>query len=613
MYPVLAAGTMAPNLSAVSAGPLTIDTHCHLFNGTDIQLKNFLLYTHQGVSPRLVNLARNLEKKFGFTGEDEWVVLDILARHMHCPTASDSPLDATATVTQPPLGPPDTQPKSARTQINDIRAAAFHRAQKSISTAMEDNPPTSPKEQQTDDDVKQLLQVQSHEEFRKKIEATTPTPSPGLPVAPGKSSHKHVATCEDPRNLGGELETVVDYFLPRIVLAQLYLDTFCPSAGRNVDLIFAAMVDYDWWLANGDSAETSLQEQVKVMEQISILSGGRIHGLAPFCPLREVAHRAGQGKSSTNWSSLEFVKDAVRNRGCLGVKLYPPMGFAAYGNTQLDDPTAPPWDPVELTQCGDPVAHPHPEFWSRNVYLPHWARQPLIHYPFDDSDQRLGVRLDAALDDLYTWCQAEGVPILAHTNTTNGVDCVYEKLAQASYWRQAFDRYPNLRVSFGHMGGFDDALGEKISVPATSLAFIDLMGDDKAPPQDPPTTFPHAYADSAYDAILLACRNRFVERLDLAYQATHPFGSHFLYGTDWSLTVHVGHNQHYLKYYEQLMKQLDASYPGPGKKPSEAFFGWNAVEYAGLRTGSPTRQRLEAFYTRYRIQKPGWAAKVDAG
>jgi hypothetical protein len=110
----------------------------------------------------------------------------------------------------------------------------------------------------------------------------------------------------------------------------------------------------------------------------------------------------------------------------------------------------------KIKNCADPTAHPHPQFWSRNELLPDWARKNTIRYA-DGSEERLGVRLDGALDCLYKWCVENDVPILAHTNTTNGVDCVYPKLATAEHWRKAFAVYPELRASFGHMGGFEIA------------------------------------------------------------------------------------------------------------------------------------------------------------
>jgi hypothetical protein len=309
-------------------------------------LAAFLNETHQGLSPRLVKLASNLEKKAGIRGDAEGKDLVLLKKRSKCAIAGISAtcVDGHLLEAQPaPLGPAATQPDTARDHIKGMRDQAFQNAKSSISATIQQQPPAGPQEKDIDDSMQQMLAAQDHEGFRKKVDTVRAKNSASQAVATPEPE----PACGDPKNLGGELETVVDYFLPRIVLAQLYLDTFCPSAGRNVDLIFAAMVDYDWWLTEGDAPLTQIKEQVKLMEQFSILSGGRIHGFAPFCPLREVAHRAGHGGEELGWSSLAFVQDAVLNHGCVGVKLYPPMGFAPYGNTQLDDPASPAWDSAE--------------------------------------------------------------------------------------------------------------------------------------------------------------------------------------------------------------------------------------------------------------------------
>jgi hypothetical protein len=499
-----------------------------------------------------------------------------------------------------------------------MRKRAFHNAQTGMRESRQNNPPSpSPTDQEVDGRLNEALTTKDHRALNSKAEKDKAKAEARYAATP----HRPGDECGDPKSIPGELETAFDYFMPRIVLAQIYLDTFCPSAGRNVDLMFAAMVDYDWWLANGKSPLTPLQDQVKVMEQISILSGGRIHGFAPFCPLREVAHRAGYGPNpeEITWSSLDFVQDAVRNHGCVGVKLYPPMGFAPYGNADFDISTAPPWNEAELATCAKyPLTPPlpHSDFWARNKHLPEWiTNQKPIRYASDGSEERLGVRLDQALDALYQWCQAEGVPILAHTNTTNGIDCAYQNLAMAQYWRPVLTRYPGLRVSFGHMGGFDDYLQKKvrqIQVPASTLGFMDLMDGASTATNGVEPAYLHAYGDSAYDAVLLGCKEEFTQRLTLAYNNPN-FSRKFIFGSDWSLMVHVGRNDLYLKEYEILMKEFDSSHKGTGRKPSEAFFGWNAVEYTGLKQNDPARQRLNTFYDCHSMPKPVWAQKVDNG
>ena len=70
----------------------------------------------------------------------------------------------------------------------------------------------------------------------------------------------------------------------------------------------------------------------------------------------------------------------MTKRGFLGVKLYSPMGFKPMGNAAQD------------------------------VTFPAYASQ---------SEPGFGAALDKALDALYAWCEANEVPILAHTPTAN--------------------------------------------------------------------------------------------------------------------------------------------------------------------------------------------------
>jgi hypothetical protein len=165
------------------------------------------------------------------------------------------------------------------------------------------------------------------------------------------------------------------------------------------------------------------------MTLISILSDGRVHGFAPFCPLREVAAQAGfkNERGEVAKSSLRFVQEAVRSKGCIGVKLYPPMGYAAYGNAALDDPS----------KGG------RADFWEGGL-LPDWTAAPI---PYSGGTTKLlGQRIDDALDELYQWCVDEQVPILAHTDETNGPSDRYKALARAQYWTLALSKHSHART-----------------------------------------------------------------------------------------------------------------------------------------------------------------------
>jgi predicted TIM-barrel fold metal-dependent hydrolase len=314
-----------------------------------------------------------------------------------------------------------------------------------------------------------------------------------------------------------------------------------------------------------------------------------VHGYAPFDPLREVAYKA--KKTGASWSSLAFAQDAIRNRGCIGIKLYPPMGFAPYGNAEITTP----------------------HFWKQND-LPEWLDQP-IYYSDDGQTRSLGERLDEALAELYKWCCDESVPILAHSNTTNGVLEQYRELASASYWNGALARYPNLRISFGHLGDFSSMTGTA-DIPSSSEAFIRLFADAGH------MSDYRRYGDSAYDAEILRNSPSLLSRYVSAYSnQTSPgnkiLASRLMYGTDWNLLMTVGKIDSYFKQFLDIFTTLDSSGQSVnGHSVMERFFGWNAVDYIGLRRGQPARQRLEEFYRRHDIDlnrdPPGWMRKVDA-
>ena len=596
--------------------PLTIDVHCHLFNGSDVQLASFMNKT-QSFSRALSNFVQAVDWTLAVNGEAEWAILQDLAQTHGSPIAGSTPTcnqGRGRRTYSAPLAPPHAMKTEAKQRIERARDDAYKRAKDSVTAAKtklenrlqsREFSGTDTEDQDFRNDTMKALSAPDYQSFQKKAKKTRNTRASNTTTAQLFSATE---MCGDPSSIAGDIETLIDYFLPRVVAAQNYLDTFCPSAGRGVDLMLAAMVDCDWWLAEGKPTLTSLTEQVKVMEQISILSGGRVHGLAPFCPLREVAHRAGKADPKTNQipcSSLAFVQDAVTNRGCIGIKLYPPMGFAPYGNSELDGSQV--CTPAILApgcKC-DSSIQSKPDFWKANDSLPPWVFGD-IPYPADGSAAKLGMRLDQALDDLYTWCEKEGVPILAHTNQTNGIALKYAELATAKHWRKALCKYPKLRVNFGHMGGFDDSLCPMTAVPESAKEFMDLMGDGISP-----STYAYAYADSAFDGVVLSYKDKFKQRLQAAY-AQAPFASRFLYGTDWSLLVHLGSNSHYLKDFEGILKSLPTPSDGSNRTASERFFGRNAVEYIGLASAQCTRKRLETFYSKYCMDKPDWMLKVDA-
>ena len=218
------------------------------------------------------------------------------------------------------------------------------------------------------------------------------------------------------------LETLYLVAHPRASIAASIAQIF-PS----IALYTPALVDYDAW--SEDRAPTPLWRQVLLQESISRLSvAGRIgradarfHPFVAFDPRRQiegpqaavpkpggplagVAPPVPVALPSAASSALELVRYAIEAGGFLGVKLYPPVGFA-------------PWDNVHLRR-----------------------------------DLSFAAGLDGALDGLYGYCAAAEAPILTHASAANEYGLGLHRLVSPELWRPVLERHPTLRLNFGHFG-----------------------------------------------------------------------------------------------------------------------------------------------------------------
>lgn len=578
----LAAGSHTP------VPALLIDAHCHIFNGTDLPVKEFLVkVVEKGEGGEGIVIASDLLQDLAWnlapTGDEELKVLKRMVAHkttagnitlkqhrdrayLRAKSAIQKALDKAAkrranAHPTPPAPPPP------------LRAAA---------------PPVLPVNAKAlETRIRQLLSADTYEDYKKTAATVPSAPAPppplerGLPPGPQKEKPAAPApgaqTCPSAagadRTVPGMVNYVIQNFHYRYVMIDDYLNSFTYTTGSCVDLMVAALVDYDWWLTGSDrrATQTPLETQVQVMKHISILSRGQVHGLVPFDPLHQVAFRA--GKSSDTKSPLQLVQDAVMREGCIGVKMYPPMGFAPLGNTALHD------------------------FW-KGAGLPAWVND-MVEYS-DGTCATFGERLDQALEEFYSWCIANDVPVMAHSTVSNGTSDMLAELAGADHWIPALKKFPQLRISFGHLGDFSDTLN--LASAADADKFIAFM-----------STAPNAYADSGYFSAILTEPGCMQGRLVEYY--TKPgslLPNRLMYGTDWNLLITQGDIQDYFQYFVRAFQEIDKTL----SQASQLFFGRNAAEWLGL-AGGKTRQRLDEFYSKngvfagdIGIKQPGWASKL---
>lgn len=429
--------------------------------------------------------------------------------------------------------------------------------------------------------LRQQMQQGSSAEAMRKYGKTLPRPETKPPLK------------------GGEVEALDEYFQYRYVALFDYLNLYNQGAGRTMDLVIAHLVDYDWPLNAEAKTKTSLHDQVKLMQAITAKSRGRVHTFAPFCPFREIAHRAGlKRKHADNWSSLQAVQDWVTKSGCIGVKIYPTMGFAPYGNAQIK-----------------------PDFWDGAFP---WIKCP-ASIRYQGGVATLGELLDQILDEFYQWCVQEDVPVMAHTDRSNGLNSRFNQLTDAEHWSAlyALPNYGELRLNFGHLGDFEQSIAadwrataDANSRGANAQALVGMMS---TVPKSPGSRY---FGDSAYTELILTPRNDLgsVYAQALAWQGpgqSQPLlQDRLMYGSDWSLLMVQENMQTYFADFVAMFERLDtATIPGvvPGTL-SKKFFADNAVNYLGLRDGQ-NFARLKTFYANLNMDfgaanQPIWAQKM---
>ena len=533
---------LCPGDSVVSdlRAPLTIDTHAHIFNGSDLQIGAFLTQ---------VVVADGEDELSGFVkvmgSIMQWIAWQkapgaaderaALSRYRNALQSCQKSAEPLRTASEPAFE------EGYRRGLAQLRRAAELQhgtpggaatlgptlGSIGIGTAIDALPPT-------------------YKEFA------------GERVA-------GVGILSSDPTMRGYLDFVLHHFNHRHVNAVDYLLTYSKNSPRKIDLLVPSMVDYDYWLARGKKTATTLGDQVDLMAQISVLLGGRVHGFAPFCPFREAMT---VGPSGTDGDSLRLVKRAVEEQGFLGVKIYPPMGFAPWGN-----------EPIDHT-------------WTNKDRLLPAARQA-----------GFGKRLDKALKGLYDWCLLKNVPIMAHANASNSPYADFKELASSSYWDQALKAFPGLRVSFGHFGDtdFDDHAGDR------SVPYLDLMT------QGDTTRGRNVFADTGFFAGVLGRPVESAAVLDALYRKYPLLAQRLMYGTDWTMILPQKKVERYLGEFIGVIDRVDASRLAAAPASASLagpFFGSNAVEYLGLSKGRPSRVRLDTFYEKNKVSTPDWLRKI---
>jgi predicted TIM-barrel fold metal-dependent hydrolase len=384
-------------------------------------------------------------------------------------------------------------------------------------------------------------------------------------------------------------------------VTQTLIDTFDED---GIDLYVPLMIDYEYWFKS--TPEPSIAAQIDAVYRDAVLPfRGRVHPFAPFDPARELAYRHGlpgpDEASPEKYSSLELLKDAIRNKGFIGVKVYNTLGYRPLGNTAVDEN-------------------------RRHIFRRNRMEQYSVF---------TGEEFDQVLAELYTFCLQEQVPITAH--------CVYDGIeaypgasfdfGHPAYWQAALDEFDGLHVNLAHFGWsrpeeYQTEMRRSIIREARHRVQKSVMqrsfralaaptGEEEKKPWvrvicEMLAEYDDLYTDVAHHAVTVATN---IEKYKTSYRMMcrdfpGVLSKRLLFGIDWHVIARVEGFEGFRAACAHILDD-DAIF---NSEALDNFFGGNALRFLGLLPlGTPpaggwtkNRERLQRFYRDNAIEPPEW-------
>ncbi len=335
----------------------------------------------------------------------------------------------------------------------------------------------------------------------------------------------------------------------------------------DVDVYAAALVDIHEWLSYPSFEEgiTSVRDQIRIMEKIALLTRGKILPLVSYDPITDIR---------TGGENLRAVEDAILNRGFVGVKIYPTMGFRAYGNSELSD---------------------FPEYI--------FTRSSSNRREIDK--EGFGKELDKKLGELYDLCIKYDIPVMAHCNRSMGKSRTLMERAAPTFWfaLKEISKFRELKINLGHFGG-ERGLYAKDYQKKPSWTW-----EIASSPID------GVWADIGFwDEAIIPQRKQKEKRELQAQRFSELFtktksSERMMYGSDWFMLAKSPARVEYYRFYEALFKQHQTR---PIRQNADNFFSYNAIKYFGLhKKRDQTRKRLREYYGKQLKKMPEWYVELE--
>jgi predicted TIM-barrel fold metal-dependent hydrolase len=368
---------------------------------------------------------------------------------------------------------------------------------------------------------------------------------------------------------------------------------------EGIDLYVPLMIDYAYWFEN--SGEPHIADQIAyVHDHVVLPYEGHIHPFVPFDPARELAYQHGipgpDGQPEQH-SSLALVRDAILNKGFIGVKVYNTLGYRPLGNAQVD-------------------AH------RQRIY----RENGLERYLEADAQKAFtGEALDRVLRDLYRFCVEEQVPITAHC-----LSCGIEAYEGASfdfgrpiYWEEVFAEFPELHLNLAHFGwGHPEGYYPPTTLWSSVMGpVLRRFGREEAKTWVCEITemlepHPYLFVDVAHHGVTEPRDWNKFKRAYVGICAALPPGllqERLLFGIDWHVIARVPDYANFKARYVELLQEAKIF-----EDDIDDFLGGNAMRFLGLLPlgtdgeWTKNRQRLADYYQRNEIDPPTWFTATGA-
>ncbi len=569
-YPFINGCTASPrnlpcyfNLPTVNNNPLFIDSHAHLFNGSDLQISGFIKY---GPGQQMIGwdflraiLGELLELIVWENAPDAQCEIDeVLHKPKNCIENENALLSFSNTVNlsqtlndEALQKARDDQFKLAITELD--KAIKQQKQNQKVSTNI--RPLSS--QQNAFIDWYESNKPSNYRNLANKVKSPEAS---SILIFKSESTSQKVS-------LASVLLFVIEMFQFRTVSLFNLLESL--YVNEQPDLIISHLVDFDYWIGNGSAPKSSIPEQVKLMGLMAKYTYGKAHCFVPYCPYR----RAVFNETQQGWDPLDLVKNSVFNNGALGVKLYLPMGFALCNNAKMQ----------KVQEDKDGL-----NMWQRQSHLDDFAKTA-----------DFGAKLDKALKELYDLCKEFDIPIMVHSNQSNFGGVGYGDIYEEDYWKPLLIEYTSLKINFGHFGGFGEVFEKEPQVKNLWLSISKAL-----------KTRDNWYGDLSYIATILGRSDKLTADIATLKSVKSDYYNVLTYGSDWKMLLLEDGSENYLR---ALMDGLDSAIDvetagrdtATKKQIIDKIRGGNAADYLYLKDNT-VRQRIIDFHGGY---VPNWLNK----